>query len=169
MGGHVKHLVVVAHPSEDSFTIALTHTYAYAYHGYPALIHRLTYKRTNHGNMHVRGFEEEGSTTTPFDMVVRNHLDRFHLVADVIDFVPTLGAAAVYAKQADSRQAGRAQALHRRAWRRHARSTRLALAPHRMIFVGRYLQPSRLTSRKFDDSRLSDDWDARRIIAELRL
>jgi xylulose-5-phosphate/fructose-6-phosphate phosphoketolase len=72
----------------------------FAYHGYPALIHRLTYKRTNHGNLHVRGFQEEGTTTTPFDMVVRNHLDRFHLVADVIERVPTLGAAAVYAKQA---------------------------------------------------------------------
>jgi xylulose-5-phosphate/fructose-6-phosphate phosphoketolase len=72
----------------------------FAYHGYPALIHRLTYKRTNHDNMHVRGFQEEGTTTTPFDMVVRNHLDRFHLVADVIDFVPRLGGAAVYAKQA---------------------------------------------------------------------
>ena len=72
----------------------------FAFHGYPALIHRLTYKRANHENLHVRGFEEEGTTTTPFDMVVRNHLDRFHLVADVIDFVPTLGTAAVYAKQA---------------------------------------------------------------------
>ncbi|MDP3256721.1 phosphoketolase [Bosea sp. (in: a-proteobacteria)] len=72
----------------------------FAYHGYPWLIHRLAYKRTNHANMHVRGYEEEGSTTTTFDMVVRNRLDRFHLVADVIDRVPTLGAAAVYAKQA---------------------------------------------------------------------
>ncbi len=72
----------------------------FAYHGYPALIHRLTYKRANHDNIHVRGFEEEGSTTTPFDMVVRNRLDRFHLVEAVIDHVPTLGAAAVYAKQA---------------------------------------------------------------------
>ena len=71
----------------------------FAYHGYPALIHRLTYKRTNHDNIHVRGFEEEGSTTTPFDMVVRNHLDRFHLVGDVIDFVPALGSA-VYVRQA---------------------------------------------------------------------
>ena len=72
----------------------------FAFHGYPALIHRLTYKRANHDNIHVRGFEEEGTTTTPFDMVVRNRLDRFHLVGDVIDFVPRLGVAAVYAKQA---------------------------------------------------------------------
>lgn len=72
----------------------------FAYHGYPWLIHRLAYKRANHANMHVRGYEEEGSTTTTFDMVVRNRLDRFHLVAEVIDRVPKLGTAAVYAKQA---------------------------------------------------------------------
>ncbi|MBU4526462.1 MAG: phosphoketolase family protein [Desulfomicrobium sp.] len=72
----------------------------FAYHGYPWLIHRLTYRRTNHGNLHVRGFKEEGSTTTPFDMVVVNDLDRFHLMADVIDRVPQLGATAAYAKQA---------------------------------------------------------------------
>jgi xylulose-5-phosphate/fructose-6-phosphate phosphoketolase len=72
----------------------------FAYHGYPWLIHRLAYRRTNHANMHVHGYQEEGSTTTPFDMVVRNELDRFHLVGDVIDRVPKLGAAAVYAKQA---------------------------------------------------------------------
>jgi xylulose-5-phosphate/fructose-6-phosphate phosphoketolase len=72
----------------------------FAYHGYPWLIHRLAYKRANHDNMHVRGFKEEGSTTTPFDMVVRNDLDRFHLVADVIDRVPRLGTAAAYVKQA---------------------------------------------------------------------
>lgn len=72
----------------------------FAYHGYPWLIHRLAYKRTNHANMHVRGYQEEGSTTTTFDMVVRNRLDRFHLVAEVIDRVPKLGAGAVYAKQA---------------------------------------------------------------------
>ncbi len=72
----------------------------FAYHGYPWLIHRLAYKRTNHENMHVRGFKEEGSTTTPFDMLVRNDLDRFHLVSDVIDRVPKLGAAAAYVKQA---------------------------------------------------------------------
>ncbi|MGB7291172.1 MAG: phosphoketolase family protein [Thermodesulfobacteriota bacterium] len=72
----------------------------FAYHGYPWLIHRLTYRRTNHGNLHVRGYKEEGTTTTPFDMVVRNDLDRFHLVEDVIDRVPKLGYIAAYAKQA---------------------------------------------------------------------
>ena len=71
----------------------------FAYHGYPWLIHRLTYRRTNHGNFHVRGYKEEGTTTTPFDMVVLNDLDRFHLVGDVIDRVPSLGARAAYAKQ----------------------------------------------------------------------
>jgi len=72
----------------------------FAYHGYPWLVHRLTYRRTNHNNLHVRGYKEEGTTTTPFDMVVRNDLDRFHLVEDVIDRVPKLGYAAAYAKQA---------------------------------------------------------------------
>lgn len=72
----------------------------FAYHGYPWLIHRLTYRRTNHRNLHVRGYKEEGTTTTPFDMVVLNDLDRFHLVADVIDRVPKLGFIAAYAKQA---------------------------------------------------------------------
>lgn len=71
----------------------------FAYHGYPWLIHRLTYRRTNHKNLHVRGYKEEGTTTTPFDMVVRNDLDRFHLVGDVIDRVPALGYAAAYTKQ----------------------------------------------------------------------
>ncbi len=63
----------------------------FAYHGYPSLIHRLTYRRTNHDNIHVRGYKEEGTTTTPFDMVMLNDLDRFHLVIDVIDRVPGLG------------------------------------------------------------------------------
>jgi xylulose-5-phosphate/fructose-6-phosphate phosphoketolase len=71
----------------------------FAYHGYPWLIHRLTYRRTNHDNLHVRGYKEEGTTTTPFDMVVRNDLDRFHLVDDVIDRVPKLGYMAAYVKQ----------------------------------------------------------------------
>jgi xylulose-5-phosphate/fructose-6-phosphate phosphoketolase len=72
----------------------------FAYHGYPWLIHRLTYRRRNHDNLHVRGYKEEGTTTTPFDMVVRNDLDRFHLVCDVIDRVPKLAPIAGYVKQA---------------------------------------------------------------------
>ncbi len=71
----------------------------FAYHGYPWLIHRLTYKRKNHGNIHVRGYKEEGTTTTPFDMVVLNDLDRFHLVMDVIERVPKLAAIGAHAKQ----------------------------------------------------------------------
>lgn len=72
----------------------------FAFHGYPWLIHRFTYRRTNHNNLHVRGYKEEGTTTTPFDMCVLNDIDRFHLVGDVIDRVPTLGSRAAYAKQA---------------------------------------------------------------------
>jgi len=71
----------------------------FAYHGYPWLIHRLTYRRTNHNNLHVRGYKEEGTTTTPFDILVRNDMDRFHLVADVINRVPKLGYRAAYLKQ----------------------------------------------------------------------
>jgi xylulose-5-phosphate/fructose-6-phosphate phosphoketolase len=71
----------------------------FAYHGYPWLIHRLTYRRTNHKNLHVRGYKEEGTTTTPFDMVVLNDLDRFHLVEDVIHRVPKLGYMAAYTSQ----------------------------------------------------------------------
>jgi xylulose-5-phosphate/fructose-6-phosphate phosphoketolase len=71
----------------------------FAYHGYPWLIHRLTYRRTNHGNLHVRGYKEEGTTTTPFDMTVRNDLSRFNLVIDVIDRVPKLGHNAAHVRQ----------------------------------------------------------------------
>jgi xylulose-5-phosphate/fructose-6-phosphate phosphoketolase len=71
----------------------------FAFHGYPWLIHRLTYRRTNHHNLHVRGYKEEGTTTTPFDMVVMNDLDRFGLVMDVVDRVAKLGASAGYIKQ----------------------------------------------------------------------
>ena len=71
----------------------------FAFHGYPWLIHRLTYRRTNHDNLHVRGYKEEGTTTTPFDMAVLNDLDRFHLAGDAIDRVPRLGAMAGYPKQ----------------------------------------------------------------------
>ncbi|WP_322762866.1 phosphoketolase family protein [Frankia sp. Cr2] len=82
----------------------------FAYHGYPWLIHRLTYRRTNHRNLHVRGYIEEGTTTTPFDMAMMNNLDRFHLVMDVIDRVPALGARAAHVRQkmVDARIAARA-------------------------------------------------------------
>jgi len=85
----------------------------FAYHGYPSLIHRLTYRRTNHAGLHVRGFKEEGTTTTPFDMVMRNDLDRFHLVMDVIDRVPGLAqqAAGLRQRMSDER-------LRRRAYTR---------------------------------------------------
>ena len=77
----------------------------FAYHGYPWLIHRLTYRRTGHHNLHVRGYKEEGTTTTPFDMVMLNDLDRFHLVMDVIDRVPFLQSTVRDAAPADGRQA----------------------------------------------------------------
>jgi xylulose-5-phosphate/fructose-6-phosphate phosphoketolase len=85
----------------------------FAYHGYPWLIHRLAYRRTNHANLHVRGYKEEGTVTTPFDMVMRNDLDRFHLVMDVIDRVPSLGSSAAHVRQAmaDERVRARAYAL----------------------------------------------------------
>jgi xylulose-5-phosphate/fructose-6-phosphate phosphoketolase len=82
---------------DDIFTA--TKPIIFAFHGYPWLIHRLTYRRTNHDNLHVRGYKEEGTTTTPFDMVVLNDLDRFHLVGDVIDRVAGLGPRMAYVKQ----------------------------------------------------------------------
>jgi xylulose-5-phosphate/fructose-6-phosphate phosphoketolase len=84
----------------------------FAYHGYPWLIHRLTYRRTNHDNIHVRGYKEEGTTTTPFDMVMLNDLDRFHLVMDVIDRLPEIGSSAGWLRQEmeDARLRARAYA-----------------------------------------------------------
>jgi len=85
-------------------------TVIFAFHGYPTLIHRLTYRRNNHANIHVRGYKEEGTTTTPFDMVMLNDLDRFHLVMDVIDRVPSLGSRAATLRQrmSDARLSARA-------------------------------------------------------------
>ena len=82
----------------------------FAYHGYPWLIHRLTYRRVNHSNIHVRGYKEEGTTTTPFDMVMMNDMDRYHLVMDVIDRVPSLGhrAAGLRQEMGDRRLVARA-------------------------------------------------------------
>ncbi len=94
-----------AHPhglDDKAFDVLFTREkpIIFAYHGYPWLIHRLTYRRTNHKNLHVRGYKEEGTTTTPFDMVVMNDLDRFHLVEDVVERVPALGPRAAYVTQA---------------------------------------------------------------------
>jgi xylulose-5-phosphate/fructose-6-phosphate phosphoketolase len=94
--------------ADDQFDAIFTRDkpIVFAYHGYPWLIHRLTYRRTNHGNLHVRGYKEEGTTTTPFDMVMLNDLDRFHLVIDVIDRVPGLSVSAAGLRQemVDQRQ-----------------------------------------------------------------
>jgi xylulose-5-phosphate/fructose-6-phosphate phosphoketolase len=85
----------------------------FAYHGYPSLIHRLTYRRTNHRNLHVRGYKEEGTTTTPFDMVMLNDLDRFQLVMDVIDRVPGLSESCGRLRQEMSDRRLRARAYTR--------------------------------------------------------
>ncbi len=85
----------------------------FAYHGYPSLIHRLTYRRRNHANLHVRGYKEEGTTTTPFDIVMLNDLDRFHLVIDVIDRVPGLAERAAHLRQEMDERRLRARAYTR--------------------------------------------------------
>ncbi|HET7169224.1 MAG TPA: phosphoketolase family protein [Candidatus Limnocylindrales bacterium] len=100
-------------PSRDFDAIFTTDKpILFAYHGYPWLIHRLAYRRTNHDNLHVRGYKEEGTVTTPFDMVMRNDLDRFHLAMDVIDRVPGLGSRAAALRQqfSDARLQARAYA-----------------------------------------------------------
>ncbi|MGH9228138.1 MAG: phosphoketolase family protein [Acidimicrobiales bacterium] len=102
--------------SHDDFDAIFTtdRPIVFAYHGYPRLIHELTYRRTDHANLHVRGYKEEGTTTTPFDMVMLNDLDRYHLVMDVIDRVPALGTTAtglreaMVAKRAEARAHTRA-------------------------------------------------------------
>jgi xylulose-5-phosphate/fructose-6-phosphate phosphoketolase len=87
--------------SDKDFDVLFTRDkpIVFAYHGYPSLIHQLTYRRTNHHNLHVRGYKEEGTTTTPFDMAVLNDIDRFHLAKDVVDRVPSLGPRAAYLTQ----------------------------------------------------------------------
>jgi xylulose-5-phosphate/fructose-6-phosphate phosphoketolase len=103
--------------SDVQFDALFTHDkpVIFAYHGYPWLIHRLTYRRSNHDNIHVRGYKEEGTTTTPFDMVMLNDMDRFHLVMDVIDRVPGLGQRA-----AELRQEMSDERLRHRAYTREA-------------------------------------------------
>ena len=87
--------------SDKDFDVLFTEDrpIVFAFHGYPSLIHRLTYRRTNHHNLHVRGYKEQGTTTTPFDMAVLNDIDRFHLVTDVVARVPALGSRAAYVTQ----------------------------------------------------------------------
>ena len=99
----------------------------FAFHGYPAMIHKLTYRRQNHDNIHVRGFRDEGTTTTPFDMVVLNNLDRYQLALDAIRRVPRLSQPGGKRGGALLDGHGTAQALYQRAWRRHAGSPRLVL------------------------------------------
>ena len=88
----------------------------FAYHGYPWLIHRLTYRRCGHNNVHVRGYKEEGTTTTPFDMVMLNDLDRFHLVIDVIDRVPFLQSRCATLRQQHDRQEDLGPRVHPGTW-----------------------------------------------------
>jgi xylulose-5-phosphate/fructose-6-phosphate phosphoketolase len=107
----------------------------FAFHGYPWLIHRLTYRRNNHGQLHVRGYKEQGTTTTPFDMTVLNDLDRFHLVEAVLDHVPGRQPPRARAA-ARPRQAGRRMGIHPSLWRGHARDPRSVMAgehQHRLI------------------------------------
>ncbi len=107
----------------------------FAYHGYPWLIHRLTYRRRNHGNLHVRGYKEEGTTTTPFDMVMLNDLDRFHLVIDVIDRVPGLAERAAHLRQQMVERRLARPRVHARARGRRPRDPQLDLALLNVLVV----------------------------------
>ena len=101
----------------------------FAFHGYPAIIHKLTYRRHNHDNIHVRGYKEEGTTTTPFDMVVLNNLDRYQLALDAIRRIPRLQRSGREGDGALLDDHGASQALYQRAWRRHAGGPRTGVGP----------------------------------------
>ena len=120
--------------SDDDFDAIFTtdKPMVFAFHGYPWLIHRLTYRRTNHDNLHVRGYKEEGTTTTPFDMTVLNDLDRFHLAGDVIDRVPRLRDMAAHFKQMLRNKLDRAQTLHRASTATTCRRFAIGNGPGRM-------------------------------------
>src|SRR5690625_3235909 len=99
----------LSHPNFDAL-FSVDRPVIFAFHGYPSLVHQLTYRRTNHANIHVRGFREEGTTTTPFDMLMMNDLDRYRLICDVIDRVPGLAerAAGLRQQMLDQREVARA-------------------------------------------------------------
>ena len=125
----------------------------FAYHGYPWLIHRLTYRRANHDNFHVRGYKEEGTTTTPFDMVMLNDLDRFHLVMDVIDRVPGLGERCAPLRQEMVRRAPAPPRLHARARRGPARRDATGTG-RRRARAARRIDITRLAARPGRQRRL---------------
>ena len=127
----------------------------FAFHGYPWVIHRLTYRRHNHDNIHVRGYKEEGTTTTPFDMCVLNNIDRFQLTLDAIQRVPRLKSASGCGRAVVLRRDSASQAVCGRERRRFARGKELALAGKRIreqaaseelagVAPGRHLQARNL-------------------------
>ena len=146
----------------------------FAYHGYPWLIHRLTYRRTNHANLHVRGYKEEGTVTTPFDMVMRNDLDRFHLVMDVIDRVPGLGAKAAQLRQEMVDERVRSRAYAKRVRRGPRGHPRLESGPadarrRRGTTQSSSSTPARVRSRRRSSSRPMSRWGEPRLLGRRRL
>ena len=125
----------------------------FAYHGYPWLIHRLAYRHTNHHNLHVRGYKEEGTTTTPFDMAIMNDIDRFHLVMDVIDRVPGLAGRAAHVRQQMAGRKARCTGLHPRARRGRSVDRQLDLDPVTTIDAGARRQRGIIES----EARLLDE------------
>ena len=114
----------------------------FAFHGYPAIIHKLTYRRHNHDNIHVRGYKEEGTTTTPFDMVVLNNLDRYQLALDAIRRITPARRSGGDRDGAVLVHHGASQALYQRARRRYAGGPRLALEPLSTMLPAGKRQPS---------------------------